>query len=894
MVTEPEFITRKKRIDKRLRHLEWRIIPNQTGLNYSGLAGYAVEEYPTRSGQADYAMFVEGKLLGIIEAKKLTVAPENALEQAKRYSKGVTSGVGLWRGYKVPFLYSSNGEEIYHLDIRNEKNISRQIDDFHTPEALKELFERDDYMAFDWLKQNPVENKYLRPYQKEAIQAIEKALSDSRRKMMVAMATGTGKTFTIINLVYRLLKSKLAKRVLFLVDRRSLASQAVRAFASFDTPEGLKFNKEYEIYSQQFKKDDLEQERFKPEVLPNKYLTKPDETKTFIYISTIQRMAINLYGREAIFKYNMGDAEDEADAETLPGIPIHAFDVIIADECHRGYTSKETNLWRSVLNHFDAVKIGLTATPAAHTIAFFNDPIYKYTVEQAIQEGYLVDYDAVKINSNVLMNGVFLKEGEQVGVVDTVTGREFIDQLEDEREFYSEEIEKKITSPDTVKKVIQEVAKYASDFERKNNRFPKTLIFAVNDIAFISHSDRIVHICKEVFGKGDDYVKKITGNPNVDRPLQRIREFRNRPEPKVVVTVDMLSTGVDIPALEFIVFLRPVKSRILWEQMLGRGTRLCPDIYKDRFTMFDCFNGSLIEYFNDASNFEIEAPQPDPVTIRDIIFNIYNNTDRDYNINRLVKRLRRIEKNKSPEAGEMFAKYISDGDIGKFAEELPSMLKENFGETMKLLKDEKFMDLLEKYPKAKKPFWIGYEVQDEVTSEVVFEAGAQYNLKPKEYLEAFSEFVKSKTNEIEAIKILLERPQNWNYGVLKDLREVLMKNDFAEDTIRKAHSMVYHKHLVDIISMVKHAAREQEPVLNVQERVDLAIDNVFGGKDLNDEQMKWIGYIREHLIRNLTIEIEDFEYVPVFEMHGGLTRFKKLFEEEFKEIIEKVNAAIAA
>ncbi len=402
--------------------------------------------------------------------------------------------------------------------------------------------------------------------------------------------------------------------------------------------------------------------------MPNAYLTEPDDAKTFLYVCTIQRMAINLYGREAV---------TEEDEETSDGdfnkltIPSHAFDVIIADECHRGYTSKETNVWRSVLDYFDAVKVGLTATPASHTAAYFGAAIYNYTLTDAIEAGHLVDHDAVAINSDVLMNGAFLREGEEVGLIDTETGRELIDRMEDEREFTTTEIEEKITSPDTTQKIVSELKTYADAFEAKYGRFPKTLIFAANDLPHISHADRLVTVCQQTFDRGDDFVTKITGNPNVDKPLKKIKQFRNRPNPKIVVSVDMLSTGVDIPALEFIVFLRPVKSRILWEQMLGRGTRKCNDIGKTHFVVFDCFNGTLIEYFKNSSyNFPIDPPGSDTVTIKELIDKIYNNEDRASNAKRLVKRLFRIDKSMSGKAREDFSKFIPDGDMEVFAKGL--------------------------------------------------------------------------------------------------------------------------------------------------------------------------------------------------------------------------------
>jgi type I restriction enzyme R subunit len=275
------------------------------------------------------------------------------------------------------------------------------------------------------LQNTPIELiERLRPYQEKAIAATESAIIKGKRAMLVAMATGTGKTFLTVAQIYRLLECKVAKRILFLVDRRALAAQAVRTFASFNTPRGNKFNQEYEIYSQRFQREDFgEEEAFDPQVLPSSYLTAPQATHTFVYVSTIQRMTINLFGKASVDVSEDGDIDDESDAEEL-SIPIHAFDLIIADECHRGYTAKETSAWRNTLDYFDAIKIGLTATPAVNTLSLFKEVVYRYTTEEAIADGYLVDYESVYIYSNVRMNGAFLREGEQVGVVDTETGEE--------------------------------------------------------------------------------------------------------------------------------------------------------------------------------------------------------------------------------------------------------------------------------------------------------------------------------------------------------------------------------------------------------------------------------------------------------------------------------------
>ena len=670
-MTESEWKTRKTRIDANLKSLKpaWKIIHFHDGLDTTQLNRHAVEEYPTANGPADYALFVKGRLLGILEAKKVSVDPQNVLEQAKRYAAGTANTIGHWNGFKVPFLYSSNGTAIWFADVRDKGYYARELMNFHTSDAIEEMFARNAQEYKSWLTNTPNEIERLWPFQKLAIGSVEYLIIENKRRMMLAMATGTGKTFTTVAMLYRLIKSGFARRILFLVDRRVLAAQAAQAFSSFMTPSGNKFNQEYEVFSQRFKKEDFEEgEKFDIGVLPNEYLTAPNCAHTFVYVATIQRMAINLFGREYSFPQAASDRDIDEDADKID-IPIHAFDIIIADECHRGYTSKDTNIWRSVLNHFDAIKIGLTATPASHTVAYFGNPVFRYTVEQAVLDGFLVDYQAVKIKSNVRINGIFLKEGEKVGLKDTGTGKELIDSLEDEREFPSEEIEQKITSPDSNRKILQEVARYAKEHEEKTGRFPKTLIFAVNDISHISHADQLVTLAREIFGRGDEFVQKITGSPSVDRPLEKIRRFRNRPLPSVVVTVDMLSTGVDIPALEFIVFLRPVKSRILWTQMLGRGTRKCPDINKEFFTIFDCFDGTLIEYFKDSTDFVIEVEETgETVTIEEIIENIWNNVERQYNTNRLIKRLRRVADTMSAKARKDFAAFIPDGDIGQFTD----------------------------------------------------------------------------------------------------------------------------------------------------------------------------------------------------------------------------------
>jgi type I restriction enzyme R subunit len=619
------------------------------------------------------------------------------------------------------------------------------------------------------------------------------------------------------------MKSGAGRRILFLVDRRALAAQAVRAFATFEPEPNKKFDKLYEVYSQRFQASDLGDDKFDPKVLPASYLEDPGPEHAFVYVCTIQRMAINLFGRQAVWSGEGDDLDGDADQVK---IPHHAFDVIIADECHRGYTTAELSVWRNTLDHFDAIKIGLTATPAAHTKAYFNDVVYRYEYTRAVREGYLVDYDVVTVQSDVRMKGVFLREGENVALVDPDTGNEQLDQLEDERTFETTDVERKVTSLDSNRKILEEIKQYALEHEAKTGRFPKTLIFADNDLPHTSHADQLVELAVDVFGRGQSFVRKITGR--ADRPLQAIREFRNRPHPGVVVSVDLLSTGVDIPDLEYIVFLRQVKSRILFEQMLGRGTRKgekYPD--KSHFVVFDCFDGTLLDYFRKATGITAEPPEKPNRTIQQVIEDLWNNRDRDYNVRCLVKRLQRIEKEMDGSARERFAAFgVLDGDLARYARELPAKLAQDFTGTMKLLRDEKFQHLLVNYPRRPKTFVKAIEYEDTVSSEYLVRDAAGKEYKPEDYLEAFNRFVQENTTKVEAIQILLGRPRQWSTKTLTELKETLKgaPQRFSVESLQRAHRMHYHKDLVDIISMVKHAAREQEPLWTAGERVQRAFE----------------------------------------------------------------------
>ena len=883
--------TRKEYIDKLLIEVGWGpIAPHADGKTY--LRGSA-EEHPTESGPADYVLFNDKRAIAAVEGKKVAVGPQNVLQQAERYAKDFQDGRFRFNEYKLPFAYSTNGKIIWFRDLRHPLNRSREIARVHTPAALEELLSKDEESAKVWLRTNPVELDPLRQYQKEAIESIERSICERRRHMLVAMATGTGKTFTIINLAYRLMKSGLAKRILFLVDRRALAAQAVTALASFEAEPGLKFDKIYEVYSQRFRREDLEGgDKFDPKVLPTEYLTDPKSRDSFLYVCTVQRMRINLFGREGMFGRGTGDSEEDAEAERL-NIPIHAFDMVIADECHRGYTAQEKSKWREVLNHFDGIKIGLTATPAAHTVSYFKEIAYRYDYERAVREGYLVDYDAIAINSDITIKGAFLKEGVEVGLKNTETGQLVFDTLEDELELSPETNETEWTAPDRNRKIMRELKKYLLEQEKERGYFPKTLIFADNDLPHTSHCDQLVDILRDEFNRGDHFVQKITGSPSVDRPLQRIREFRNRPEPGIVVTVDMLSTGVDVPRIENIVFLRSVKSRILFEQMLGRGTRLCSEINKTHFTIFDCFNGTLLEYFKNSTAITAEAPDKPSRSIREIVKAIGGNEDRPYNIRILSKRLLRISKNITQESRYQFNAYLK-ADIAEFAGSLDQRLEKDWAGTMKLLQNERFFDLCENYDRPKRIFIQADSAIDHVESDVLFRAGDGSKLKPEDYLGKFEKFVRENPEHIEAIEILLKRPKEFNTEALARLRRELaerpddLRDKFTERNLRRA----YHNELADIVSMIRRAAKG-DPLLTAETRVDRALQKLRARRTFTEEQDGWLRLIRRHLIDNLVMDKEDFNLFPIFQREGAsYGKLNKVFGGKLGELVSEINEGI--
>ncbi|MFB6199886.1 MAG: type I restriction-modification enzyme R subunit C-terminal domain-containing protein [Candidatus Nanohaloarchaea archaeon] len=526
----------RRNINSQLSDADWTEIDNVFGTGY-------IEEYETKSGPADYVLVVDGEILGIIEAKKKSEDPYGAHAQADRYAKDIETHYEFGKNgrYSVPFIFTTNGEEIYFRDLREKSPTERQLRSFHRPEGLRKLMQKDYENSLNWFDEHSIDEtrKGLWNNQKGAIRGddenkgIEPALQEGKRKVLVQMATGTGKTWMAAAQIHRLLESGLVNRALFLVDRKNLGKQAATEFENFDLNGPYQLGEEYEV------------ERLES----GEYTDRAD-----IVVSTLQGM------------YSLLENHEEYD------IPQDAFDLIVTDEVHRSIYGE----WKIVLSHFDSYQIGLTATPAQHTIAYFDEWVYKYPYWDAVEDGKVVPYETYRIETDITMEGLDY----------------------DGKHYNPGQLERDITVPDRNYRIAKEFRENSEDDE-------KTLVFAIND----AHANELEKQFRKVYSdKSQNYVQKITYK--TDNPEGKLSNFKNpnMDEPTIAVTVEMVSTGTDVKPIENIVFVRPVKSPILYNQMVGRGTRKCEDIGKKKFTIYDCVG--VIEYFNDQEQPPFDQYRP--------------------------------------------------------------------------------------------------------------------------------------------------------------------------------------------------------------------------------------------------------------------------------------------
>jgi type I restriction enzyme R subunit len=568
----------RDQIDKKLIQAGW-VIQDKKRLNLYESLGVAVREMDTDTGPADYMLFIDGKACGVLEAKREGKSLGEVYQQSRRYTISKTKNLQRW-GDVLPFTYEATNIEIRFCDQRDPSPRSRYVFHFHQPQTLLHWLELKDTLRARLQNLPTLPTEDLRLCQIDAITGLEQSFKQAKPRALLQMATGAGKTFTAVTECYRLAKYAKAKRILFLVDRGNLGRQAIKEFQQYTVPDdGRKFTSLYNVHQ-----------------LGTTGIG--DEIK--ITVSTIQRLYSQLSGKEID-----DDADElscyEIDNSSLtkeprlvsynPSIPIESFDFVIIDECHRSIY----NLWRQVLEYFDAFLIGLTATPTKKTLGYFNQNLVaEYTHENAVIDKVNVGYDIYRIKTKKSESGDSIEAGTAVQVRDKLTKKQRLQVLDEDEDYSKTDLDRSVIAPNQIRTIIQAFKDCAlRDCFPERHWVPKTLIFAKDD----DHADRIVDIVREVFGEGNEFCKKITYKIGKKTAEDTISEFRTSPMLRVAVTVDMIATGTDIKPLECLIFLRDVRSQAYYEQMKGRGTRVIgidelhkvtPDaIAKTRFVLID-------------------------------------------------------------------------------------------------------------------------------------------------------------------------------------------------------------------------------------------------------------------------------------------------------------------
>jgi type I restriction enzyme R subunit len=884
-------------IDEQLRSVGWEA--DTVNLRYSRGArpekghNQAIAEWPTERGPVDYALFIGLDLVGIIEAKRMNTEISSVLDgQARDYAKKVVEdvepygGPKAWGDYQVPFEFAANGRPyieqykeksgIWFLDLRDPANVPQALHGWFSPEGLKaklevkkeEVGKKLEETPYDELKDPDGLN--LRDYQIEAIKAAEKAISSGKKSVLLAMATGTGKTRTVLGLIYRFLKTKRFRRVLFLVDRNILGEQAMNTFKGVRLDRLQSLN---EIYNIQSLDDaaDLEKE-------------------TSLQIATVQSMVRRIL-------YHEGDR--------MPAITD--FDLVIIDEAHRGYildkemTEEESlyrsdkdyvSKYRSVVEYFDAVKIALTATPALHTTQIFGKPVYTYSYRDAVIDGYLVDHNPpVRIYTELGKEGIHYVKGDEVTVYDpnTFTGMSSY-EIPDDMDFDVEKFNRKIMVEGFNQAILRYVADHIDPTDRDDG---KTLIYAVND----NHADMIVRILKEYFsqqGVPGEAVMKITGsieNGNQKKIHQMVKRFRLEQYPSIVVTVDLLTTGVDIPSITNLVFLRRVKSRILFEQMLGRATRLCPEIHKEAFNIYD--GVGTYDSFEDVNTMKPAVANPNE-TMSTLVEGLKSGTQTETAISAKVlsiaAKLRRKQKNVTKEAEEDFAADTGTKGIGDFIHlilNLPPKEAER-----KIIASEMALENLEKTKGFVSHVYVDNR-EDRVT-EVTEVYGGKGNKDPGDYLKEFGQWITNNRNEVAAISIVLTSPKDLTRDQLINLRKVLGRNHFTENELNQAISNTTKREAAaDIISLIRRAALGSA-LVSREERIDRAVSRIkedLKKKNLlTKQQENFLDTLRIYFINDDNYIVnKDMFLDKRWEKKGTYTRFNKVFKNDLDDVLDKLN-----
>jgi len=904
-------------IDEKLDDAGWKV-QDRNKIDWNVSSGIAVREYWTDVGPADYVLFVDKVPVGIIEAKKeeegckLTVVEEQSAEYASSKLKYLDND-------PLPFVYESNGELTRFTDYRDPKPRSRPVFSFHRPDTFIEWLKNDKSLRFRLMNIPELGIQGLRDCQVKAIMNLEESFKDNRPKALVQMATGSGKTYTAITSIYRLLKFADAKRVLFLVDTKNLGEQAEQEFMAYvPNDDNRKFTELYNVQR-----------------LRSNFIASDSQ----VCISTIQRLYSILKGEELDEEMEEDNPAERKEWQKKPvpvaynkDIPIETFDFVVIDECHRSIY----NLWKQVLDYFDAFLIGLTATPDKRTFGFFNENVVsEYSHEDAVADGVNVGYDVYTIETEITKNGAQIQAGQYVDRREKLSRKKRWEQLDEDYTYTGKKLDKDVVNPSQIRNVIKAFRDKLPEIFPGRNEVPKTLIFAKTD----SHADDIIQIVREEFNEGNAFCKKVTYKAE-DDPKSVLAAFRNDYNPRIAVTVDMIATGTDVKPLECLLFMRDVKSRNYFEQMKGRGTRtielddlkkVTPSVVsaKTHFVVVDA-SGVTKSVKTESRAMERKKGVPMKELLEAVTFGAESE---DLYVS-LASRLSRLNKQLTDDERETFTEKANGKNTNQAVRDLLNAYNPDIIEA-------KAFEIKQRDPEIPES-----ELKTQAQKELIDTARSTFTGELNEYIENvrrvheqiidsvnidrvtraewdkdavakaddlvddFKAYMEANKDEITALSIFYDQPyrrRDVTFRMIKEVMDKLKaeKPQFAPHRIWQAYEQLEDvkgnspkNELTALIALIRRITGI-DPVLTAYDQTvnrnfqDWVFGKQAGTLKFTEEQMDWLRTIKNYVTNSFHLEMDDLDYAP-FDRLGGRGRMYQLFGDEMTGIINEMNEALAA
>lgn len=907
-------------IDKKLIQAGWQI-QDMEEINLRAGLGVAVREYPTDTGEVDYALFVNGVPCGIIEAKRSEEGHRLSVHEAQTDGYADSKFKHIKRDVDIRFVYEATDKIIHFTDYKDIDYRPREVFNFFRPETLQVLLQKEDTIRNNLREMPDFDKAGFRKCQIDAVENLDKSLAHNRPYALIQMATGAGKTFTAITAVYRMLKFGKFNRILFLVDTKSLAEQAENEFNAYMPNDDRRpFTQIYGVHRL-------------------KHSSMPKDCQ--VYISTIQRMYSMLRGEDP------DDSVDEESCGTIQGkgnrdvvynakYPPEYFDCIIVDECHRSIY----DVWSQVLKYFDAFIIGLTATPSAKTIAFFNQNLVsEYTREQATIDGVNVGEDIYLIETDITQNGAHIAAKQLIERRNRLTREKRYEELPEDVDYIGKDLDKSVVNKSTIRAIIRKFKEAVeTTLFPERQELPKTLIFAKDD----SHAEDIVNIVREEFDKGREFCKKITYNAS-DANVS-LKSFRNDFYPRVAVTVNMIATGTDVKPIECLVFLRDIHSKIYFEQMKGRGTRtlklaelqkVSPSAKenKDHFVIIDGVGVTK------SKKVETRTLERKPsVSLKDLMMSVAMGTRDDDTLTSLANRLIRLNAKLDKDEQKEFVKVagsspniLTENLLNAFDEDYICEKAEIFREKDRDFTDEEFVKFNAKQQelaeKAAEPFCnpeirkhiehlktVHDQIIDNVNLDTVTFAGfdVQKADKAGEMLASFRTFINEHKDELIALNIIYDQDYKNRRMTIKKLEELYdhlkpqgitvsrLWDCYATLQPEKVKRSGTLARLADLVSMVRFELGYTDNLEPFADRVNynfmkwsLDFNAKHAPATVTEEQQEWLRMIRDYIVVSLSIDREDLDMNP-FSQKGGLGKFYELFGGEYEEILNDLNEKLVA